>query len=93
MGGADAVLEKARAAFDLGEYRWVAEVVNHVVFADPANRDARLLQADTLEQLGYQTEASTWRGIYLTGAKELRDGVMSFPTAVSASADAVRAIG
>ena len=57
MGGADAVLEKARAAYDRGEYRWVAEVVNHVVFAEPQNTAARELQADALEQLGYQSEA------------------------------------
>ena len=72
MGGADAVLRKARAAFEAGDYRWVAEVVNHLVFADPDNKDARDLQADTLEQLGYQAEAGPWRNNYLTGAKELR---------------------
>lgn len=92
MGGAAAVLEKARAAFDRGEYRWVAEVVNHVVFADPRNREARALQADTLEQLGYQAEAATWRGIYLTGAKELRDGVFQLPSASTASPDTVKAM-
>jgi alkyl sulfatase BDS1-like metallo-beta-lactamase superfamily hydrolase len=35
MGGAEAVLEKARQTFDNGEYRWTAQVVNHVVFAEP----------------------------------------------------------
>lgn len=74
MGGADAVLDKARRCFARGEYRWVAQVVNHVVFADPANREARRLQADALEQLGYQAEAATWRNAYLMGAKELREG-------------------
>ncbi|WP_419841118.1 alkyl/aryl-sulfatase [Candidatus Poriferisodalis sp.] len=74
MGGADAVLERARECFDRGEYRWVAEVVNHVVFADPSNRTARLLQADALEQLGYQSESATWRNAYLMGAQELRQG-------------------
>ncbi len=72
MGGADAVLERARVSFDEGDYRWVAEVVNHVVFADPANESARLLQADALEQLGYQSESGPWRDFYLTGAMELR---------------------
>jgi alkyl sulfatase BDS1-like metallo-beta-lactamase superfamily hydrolase len=76
MGGADAVLEKARAAFDAGEYRWVAEVVNHVVFAEPTNARARALQADALEQLGYQAESGPWRGFYLTGAQELRNGTL-----------------
>jgi alkyl sulfatase BDS1-like metallo-beta-lactamase superfamily hydrolase len=75
MGGAEAVLAKAKAAFDKGDYRWVAQVVNHVVFADPENERARNLQADTLEQLGYQSESAVFRNFYLFGAKELRDGV------------------
>ena len=75
MGGAETVLAKARQAFEQGEYRWVAQLVNHVVFADPTNQDARELQADTLEQLGYQAESGPWRNFYLTGAQELRDGV------------------
>ncbi len=78
MGGADEVLRKARASFDEGDYRWVATVVNHVVFADPANAEARGLQADALEQLGYQSESATWRNAYLTGAQELRDGTPDF---------------
>ena len=73
MGGANAVLGKARKAYDKGDYRWVAEVVNHVVFADPYNRKARDLQADALEQLGYQAESGPWRNFYLSGAKELRE--------------------
>jgi alkyl sulfatase BDS1-like metallo-beta-lactamase superfamily hydrolase len=91
MGGADAVLEKAREAFDKGGYRWVAEVVNHVVFADPDNQAAKDLQADTLEQLGYQSEAGPWRNFYLTGAQELRRGVQKLPTPDTASPDMVRA--
>jgi alkyl sulfatase BDS1-like metallo-beta-lactamase superfamily hydrolase len=79
MGGADAVLEKARASFAEGDYRWVAEVVDHVVFADPANRDARALQADALEQLGYQSVSPVWRNFYLSGASELRHGVFDAP--------------
>ena len=75
MGGAAEVLRKARAAFAKGEYRWVAQVVNHVVFADPENREARELQADALEQMGYQAESSTWRNCYLSAAMELREGV------------------
>lgn len=74
MGGPDEVLRRAKEYFDRGEYRWVAQVVNHVVFADPSNRDARSLQADALEQLGYQAESATWRNAYLMGAKELREG-------------------
>lgn len=92
MGGADAVLAKARQSFDKGDYRWVAQVVNHVVFADPDNQDAKNLQADALEQLGYQAESGPWRNFYLTGAKELREGVKQLPTPNTASPDTVRAM-
>jgi alkyl sulfatase BDS1-like metallo-beta-lactamase superfamily hydrolase len=92
MGGADAVLEKARQSYEAGDYRWVAEVVNHVVFADPDNQEAKALQADALEQLGYQAESGPWRNFYLTGAKELRDGVAELPTPNTASPDTVRAM-
>jgi len=73
-GGPDALLAHAQRSFDDGDYRWVAEVVNHLVFADPTNEAARDLQADALEQLGYQAESATWRNAYLTGAQELRNG-------------------
>ena len=89
MGGEAAVLATARQAFDAGDYRWVAELVNHIVFANPANAEARALQADTLEQLGYQAEAGTWRNAYLVGAKELRDGVLK-PTTSTQGPDMVR---
>ena len=92
MGGADAVLERARACFDDGDYRWVAQVVNHVVFADPSNQDARRLQADALEQLGYQTENGVWRNFYLTGAQELRYGLLDLPAPNPVSADALSAV-
>jgi alkyl sulfatase BDS1-like metallo-beta-lactamase superfamily hydrolase len=74
MGGADAVLDRAQTSFDQGDYRWVVQLVNHVVFADPANQRARHLQADAMEQLGYQAESATWRNAYLMGAQELRAG-------------------
>lgn len=74
MGGADAVLEKARASFDAGDYRWVAEVLDHVVFSEPENAAARELLADTLEQLGFGSENGTWRSVYLSAALELRQG-------------------
>jgi alkyl sulfatase BDS1-like metallo-beta-lactamase superfamily hydrolase len=92
MGGADAVIVKARAAYEQGEYRWVAQVANQLVFADPANRAARELQANALEQLGYQTENATWRNAYLTGAQELRNGVKAIPRQGAAAPDLVRAL-
>jgi len=75
MGGRDAVMDKARTAFKSGDYRWAAELNNHAVMAEPAHEPARALQADILEQLGYQAESGVWRNEYLTAAKELRDGV------------------
>jgi alkyl sulfatase BDS1-like metallo-beta-lactamase superfamily hydrolase len=92
MGGAEEVLEKARAAYDKGEYRWVAEVVNHIVFAEPSNTAARELQANALEQLGYQSEAGTWRNLYLTGAQELRHGTPNVKLPSSASEDSIKAM-
>jgi alkyl sulfatase BDS1-like metallo-beta-lactamase superfamily hydrolase len=92
MGGAEAVVSKAQKYYDNGEYRWVAEVVNHAVFADPDNKAARNLQADALEQMGYQAESGPWRNFYLTGAKELRDGVMQLPAPNTASPDTIRAM-
>ncbi|QLG72306.1 hypothetical protein HG535_0D00110 [Zygotorulaspora mrakii] len=80
MGGAEAVLARAYKDFQKGEFRWVASVVNKLVFAEPANRQARELCADALEQLGYQSEASTWRSAYLVGAMELREGVPKRPS-------------
>ena len=74
MGGEAAVLAIGRKAFADGDYRWVAEMVNHVVFANPDNAEARALQADALEQLGYQAESAPWRNAYLLGAQELRNG-------------------
>ncbi|RFU48725.1 alkyl/aryl-sulfatase [Paraburkholderia sp. DHOC27] len=92
MGGSAAVLQKAQAYYDKGEYRWVAEVVNHVVFADPQNVSARHLLADTYEQLGYQAESAPWRNFYLTGAMELRNGVHKVPFGSSQSPDTIKAM-
>ena len=92
MGGADAVIARARADFAKGEYRWVASAMNQVVFADPANRAARELGADALEQLGFQAEAGTWRNAYLVGAMELRNGVPKIPGDNTANADTLRAL-
>jgi alkyl sulfatase BDS1-like metallo-beta-lactamase superfamily hydrolase len=80
MGGADAVLEKARRSFDIGDYRWVAEVVSHVVFAEPEHAAARELLTGAYEQLGYGSENGTWRNFYLSGATELRSGNFGTPT-------------
>ena len=73
-GGADKLIENAQRAVDEGDYRWAAEVLNHLVFADPDNEVARDLLADAYDQLGYQAESGPWRDVYLTGAFELRHG-------------------
>ncbi len=78
MGGADAVIARAEAAAKAGEYRWASMLLNHVVFADAGNKKARNLLADVYTELGFRTEAGTWRNIYLTGAQELRHGVVDF---------------
>jgi alkyl sulfatase BDS1-like metallo-beta-lactamase superfamily hydrolase len=82
MGGADALLARAREDFAKGEFRFVAEAVSHLVFAEPDHQAARGLLADTLEQLGYATESSTWRNAYLFGAQELRQGMPKTPPRV-----------
>jgi alkyl sulfatase BDS1-like metallo-beta-lactamase superfamily hydrolase len=92
MGGADKVVEGAAAEFAKGEYRWVAEVVKHVVFAEPGHKRARELLADAFEQLGYQSESGPWRNFYLTGAKELREGVKQISSPNTASPDTVHAM-
>jgi alkyl sulfatase BDS1-like metallo-beta-lactamase superfamily hydrolase len=94
MGGSAAVLERARRSFDEGDYRFVAEVVNHVVFAEPDNDQARFLQADALEQLGYAAESGPWRDFYLSGAMELRAGATALAglTGNAMGADVIRAM-
>src|SRR5690242_552616 len=79
MGGAAAILERAAKDFANGEFRFVAQAVSHLVFAEPDNQAARALLADTLEQLGYAAESSTWRNAYLFGAQELRLGMPKTP--------------
>jgi len=92
LGGAERVLALGREAYDAGDYRWVAELTRHLAFAEPDNRAARELQADALEQLGYQSENATWRNAYLTGAQELRNGVAAAASKGGSADDLVRAL-
>lgn len=92
LGGAERVLTLAREAYGSGDYRWVAELTRHLVFAQPDNSAARELQADALEQLGYQSENATWRNAYLTGAQELRNGVAPAASKGGSADDLVRAL-
>jgi alkyl sulfatase BDS1-like metallo-beta-lactamase superfamily hydrolase len=80
MGGADAILARALADFAKGEFRFIAQALSHLVFAEPDHQAARALLADTLEQLGYAAESATWRNAYLFGAQELRQGMPKVPS-------------
>lgn len=91
MGDAEGVMAAANVAIADGEYRWAAQLLGHLVYAEPDNTAAKSLQADVFEQLGYQAESAPWRSFYLMGAKELREGVVS-SSAENRSADVVGAI-
>jgi alkyl sulfatase BDS1-like metallo-beta-lactamase superfamily hydrolase len=91
MGGAAAVLERARTAVAAGEYRWAAMLLDHLVFAGGDTTAARTLLAEVYTQLGYQAEAGTWRNIYLTGAQELTQGVPGAGAANAFSPDVLAA--
>lgn len=92
MGGEAVVLTKAKADFDKGEYRWVAQVLKHVVYANPENTEGKSLLADAYEQLGYQAESGSWRSVYLQGAYELRNGIPKSGGTQSASPDTLKAM-
>ena len=92
MGGVEAVLNKARVDLAAGEYRWVADICARIVWVDPACHEARRLCAQAMEQLGYQTESSTWRNAYLQGARELRQGPPGMGSGMAASRDMIRAL-
>jgi alkyl sulfatase BDS1-like metallo-beta-lactamase superfamily hydrolase len=92
MGGEKAVIAKARDSFTKGEYRWVAEVMKHAVFANVNSTEAKELLADSLEQLGYQAESGPWRSVYLQGAYELRNGIPSAGGTQTATPDTIRAM-
>ncbi len=80
MGGLDRVVEIARKAFDEGDYRWAATLLDHAIFTDERHAQARELYADTLEQLAYGAENAVWRNFFLSGATELREGNFGTPT-------------
>ncbi|TQM44887.1 alkyl/aryl-sulfatase [Pseudonocardia cypriaca] len=86
LGGIDRVVELAQAAFDSGDYRWAATLLDHAVFTESDHGPARELYADTLEQLGYGAENGTWRNFFLSGATELREGNFGTPAATAAPA-------
>jgi alkyl sulfatase BDS1-like metallo-beta-lactamase superfamily hydrolase len=86
MGGIDSVVSLAQTAFDDGDFRWAATLLDHAVFTDEHHQPARDLLADTLEQLAYGAENGTWRNFFLSGATELREGNFGTPTVTAAPA-------
>ena len=92
LGGADAALAKGIEAYETGDYRWAAELINHVVFADGENQKARNWLAATYEQIGYQAESGAWRSYFLAGAQELRNGVPAVGGVNPGSPDVIRAV-
>ncbi len=92
MGGAAAVLEIGQTAFSTGDYRWAAEVFNHLVFAEPDNQEARDWLSASYEQLGFQAESGAWRSYYLTGAAELRRGAPDIGNPNLGNADFLKAV-
>jgi alkyl sulfatase BDS1-like metallo-beta-lactamase superfamily hydrolase len=89
MGGARKVLAEGRRAIAAGDYRWAAEVLDRLVFAEPGNGEAKELLAQAHTQMAYQAESAIWRNMYLSAARELRQGVTARPAA-TASLDLLR---
>jgi alkyl sulfatase BDS1-like metallo-beta-lactamase superfamily hydrolase len=92
MGGEANAISQAKISYAENDYRWVAEMMKHVVFANPNNTEAKNLLADAYEQLGYQAESGPWRSIYLQGAYELRNGIPNAGAPSSATPDTIRAM-
>jgi len=92
VGGADAVLKKAQEDFDAGEFRYAATALNHLVFAQPGNDEAKTMLAKVYYQLAYQAESGSWRNFYLTGAQELTKGILDLPAPRTNGPDVVKAV-
>jgi alkyl sulfatase BDS1-like metallo-beta-lactamase superfamily hydrolase len=90
IGGASKVLTEAKKAIAAGDYRWSSDLLNSLVFADPKNAEGRSLLADSYEQQGYQAESAIWRNMFLSAARDLREGVKASIT--SQSIDMISAI-
>jgi alkyl sulfatase BDS1-like metallo-beta-lactamase superfamily hydrolase len=83
MGGANKVLAEAKRAMAAGDYRWSSDLLNSLVFAEPENAEGRFLLADSYEQQGYQAESAIWRNMFLSAARDLREGVKASITTQS----------
>jgi alkyl sulfatase BDS1-like metallo-beta-lactamase superfamily hydrolase len=90
-GGPEKMLAAGQAAATSGDYRWAAEVLQKLVFAQPT-LNARAALADVYEQLGYQSESGIWRNFYLSGAKDLREPQRPQPPSTTKIPDIMLAI-
>ncbi|KAE8377056.1 beta-lactamase-like protein [Aspergillus bertholletiae] len=71
MGGVQKVIDLAKQFTDEGDLRFAATLLNHAVYADQNNAQARSALASVYTKLGCGAENGTWRNFYLTGAREL----------------------
>jgi alkyl sulfatase BDS1-like metallo-beta-lactamase superfamily hydrolase len=90
LGGVAATVARAREYLAADDPRFAVTLLNHAVFADPGDQEARETLAAVYQRLGFGAENGTWRNFYLTAALELRSGTarvdfeLSNPEVVSA---------
>jgi alkyl sulfatase BDS1-like metallo-beta-lactamase superfamily hydrolase len=92
MGGAAAIMARARTLHDEGSYLLATEILNKLVQAELGNQDAKDMLADAFEQIGYQQENPGLRNSFLSGAFELRSGIPIGDTADTSSPDVIRSM-
>jgi alkyl sulfatase BDS1-like metallo-beta-lactamase superfamily hydrolase len=92
MGGADAIINRAQSLMDGGEYLLAIEILNKLVYGEPAHVAGRRLLADAFEQVGYQQESPSVRNSFLAAALELRSGIPTGAAPKSTGPDLVRAL-
>jgi len=92
MGGAGKIMAKGKELYDQGKYRHAQEILNKLVYAEPANQAAKDLLADVYEQIGYQKESPSVRNSFLAGAYELRNGNPKGASPKGTGPDMIRAM-
>ncbi len=92
MGGSVEIITKAEELHAAGEYRLAMEILNKLVYAEPANAQAKDLLANVFEQLGYQYESASMRNVFLAAAQELRNGIQTIAAPRGTSPSMARAM-
>jgi alkyl sulfatase BDS1-like metallo-beta-lactamase superfamily hydrolase len=92
MGGSAEIIAKAEELHAAGEYRLAMEILNKLVYAEPANAQAKDLLANVFEQLGYQYESASMRNVFLAAAQELRNGIQTIAAPRGTSPSMARAM-